>query len=169
VDDERDRLIRQIGDIQGGIQRTFARDAARSPLFSSNLTMRQLQVVMLLSVVESASGQDLAHHLGVGLATVTGMVDRLVSQKLVTRREDPSDRRIRRVELTDAGRRLVDDINDTGLAHYRRVLELLDTDTLRDLHEITRKIHDAVTRLDHGTSPPAAHHPAALPPVRPRP
>ena len=41
--------------------------------------------------------------MGVSLATITGIVDRLAAQGLVTRREDPRDRRVRRVELT-AGR-----------------------------------------------------------------
>ncbi|MFJ2033015.1 MarR family winged helix-turn-helix transcriptional regulator [Streptosporangium sp. NPDC087985] len=147
VNDERDRLIDQIGEIQRDLGRLFAHHRAPSPLFDSNLTMRQLKVVMILSFQHSASGQDLAHHLGVSLATVTGIVDRLVGHGLVTRREDPHDRRVRRVELSPAGRTLTEQIADAGLADFRRLLQHLDTPTLRDLSNAMNKIQAAATTL----------------------
>ncbi|MFF5207670.1 MarR family winged helix-turn-helix transcriptional regulator [Streptosporangium sp. NPDC000396] len=140
VNDEREELIRRIGEIQRDLGRLFAQKRPSSPLFDSNLTMRQLKVIMTLSCQDSASGQDLAHHLGVGLGTVTGIVDRLVGHGLVTRREDPSDRRVRRVELTPAGRALVEQIADAGLADFRYVLERLDTPTLHDLSNVMNKV-----------------------------
>jgi DNA-binding MarR family transcriptional regulator len=158
VDDERDRLIDRIGEMQRDLGRLLAQDRSSSPLFDSNLTMRQLKVVMILSCQDSASGQDLAHHLGVGLGTVTGIVDRLVGHGLVTRREDAHDRRIRRVELTPAGRTLTEQIADTGLADFRRLLQRLDTATLHDLSNVMDKIQDAAITLqmdkiqDHATT-----------------
>lgn len=146
VEDERDELIRHISETQRGLGRILAGDLS-SPLFTSNLTMRQLKVVIILAHTPSASGQDLAHHLAVGLGTVTGIVDRLVTHGLVTRREDPHDRRVRRVELTDAGRTLIEQIRDTGLEHYRRIMHCLDTDTLRTLAEVTAKMHQAAEHL----------------------
>ncbi|MER5422801.1 MarR family winged helix-turn-helix transcriptional regulator [Streptosporangium roseum] len=147
VNDERDRLIHRIGELQRDLGRLFAQDRPPSPLFDSNLTMRQLKVVMLLSFQDSASGQDLAHHLGVGLGTVTGIVDRLVGHGLVARREDPHDRRIRRVELTPAGRTLTEKIADAGLADFRRLLHCLDTPTLHDLSTVMDKIQAAALVL----------------------
>ncbi|MFC6901244.1 MarR family transcriptional regulator [Nonomuraea dietziae] len=120
--------------------------------------MRQLKVVILLSCTGSASGQELAGNLGVGLGTVTGIVDRLVGHGLVTRHEDPHDRRVRRVQLTDAGRALVEEINDAGLRNYRRIMERLDLDSLRSLADITAKIAAIAAELPfprHNTT--AAH------------
>ncbi|MFI6597396.1 MarR family winged helix-turn-helix transcriptional regulator [Nonomuraea sp. NPDC050536] len=145
MDVEREDLIQRITQTQRDLGRFFAQH--QSPLFSSNLTMRQLKVVMLLSVTGSASGQDLAHGLGVGLATVTGIVDRLVGHGLVTRREDPHDRRVRRVELTPAGQRLMTDISEAGLEHYRRIMQHLDTDTLRALDHAIKRIHEVAEKL----------------------
>ncbi|MET9344182.1 MULTISPECIES: MarR family winged helix-turn-helix transcriptional regulator [unclassified Nonomuraea] len=146
VNDERDKLIRQISDTQRELGRVFAQDRS-SPLFSSNLTMSQLKVIILLAYTGSASGQELATNLGVGLATVTGIVDRLIGHGLVTRHEDPHDRRVRRVELTDAGRTLIEQLNDAGLRHYRRIMQRLDLDTLRTLADITAKIADIARDL----------------------
>mgnify|MGYP003042261851 CR=1 FL=1 len=152
VDDERDRLIDRIGETQRDLGRLLAQHHPPSPLFDSNLTLRQLKVVMILSSQDSASGQDLSHHLGVGLGTVTGIVDRLVGHGLVTRREDPDDRRIRRVELTPAGHALTERIADAGLDGFRRLLGLLDTPTLRDLSAVLGKIQVAAATL-HPTAP----------------
>ncbi|WP_084774455.1 MarR family winged helix-turn-helix transcriptional regulator [Nonomuraea candida] len=147
VSNEREDLIRRITETQRGLGRLIAQH--QSPLFSSNLTLRQLKVIMLLSVNGSASGQDLAHHLGVGLGTVTGIVDRLVAHGLVSRHEDPHDRRVRRVELTPVGTQLIEEINNAGLHHYRRIMEHLDTDTLRTLDSVTRTISDVAAKLAH--------------------
>ncbi|WP_308164647.1 MarR family winged helix-turn-helix transcriptional regulator [Nonomuraea sediminis] len=145
MDVDREDLIQRITQTQRDLGRLFAQ--YESPLFSTNLTMRQLKVVMLLSVSGSASGQDLAHSLGVGLATVTGIVDRLVGHGLVTRREDPHDRRVRRVELTPAGQRLMTDISEAGLEHYRRIMEHLDTATLRALDHAVTEIQRVAAKL----------------------
>ncbi|MGI5271861.1 MarR family winged helix-turn-helix transcriptional regulator [Nonomuraea sp. CA-218870] len=144
MNDERDDLIHQIIEIQRDIGRALARH--QSPLFASNLTMRQLKVIMLVAANGSATGQDLAHNLGVTLGTVTGLVDRLVAHGLVSRHEDPQDRRVRRVELTPAGHTLLEEINDAGLRQYRRIMSHLDTETLRCLHHVTVRLHEAAAQ-----------------------
>ncbi|MFC7586008.1 MarR family winged helix-turn-helix transcriptional regulator [Nonomuraea antimicrobica] len=145
MSNEREDLIQRITETQRSLGRLFAQQ--HSPLFDSNLTMRQLKVIVILALNGSASGQDLAHSLGVGLGTVTGIVDRLVAHGLVSRHEDPHDRRVRRVELTPAGTRLIEDINNVGSEHYRRIMDHLDTDTLRALDRVTRTIRTVAEKL----------------------
>ncbi|MET8143972.1 MarR family transcriptional regulator [Sphaerisporangium sp. NPDC005288] len=144
--DDREELIARIGEAQHALGRAFSHDRSL-PLLALNLTMQQLKVALILSGSGSASGQELAAALGTGLGTVTGIVDRLVAQGLVTRREDPADRRIRRVELTDAGRRMTEELVDAGLAGYRRLLDRLDTATLRSLDEVMTKLRAAAAEL----------------------
>src|SRR5690606_38743085 len=130
VNDERDDLIRQIIEIQRDLGRALAR--RQSPLFSSNLTMRQLKVIMLVAAEGSATGQDLAQHLGVTLGTVTGLVDRL---------EDPQDRLMRSISRTPAGRNLIEEINNAELREYRQIRKHLDLETMRCLHNGTVRMH----------------------------
>ncbi|MFI0420632.1 MarR family winged helix-turn-helix transcriptional regulator [Spongiactinospora sp. 9N601] len=144
--DERDVLINRIARIQHELARYIARSRFL-PGSASNLTMRQLQVTVLLSSLGSASGQDLARHLGVGLATVSGIVDRLVRHGLASRHEDPADRRVRRVELTPKGKALIEELQDTGLAGLRRILDHLDLDTLRMLDLVGIRMYEAGRRL----------------------
>lgn len=113
-----------------------------SPLLDLNLTMQQLKVLIALARGAS-SGQALTHVLGVRLATVTGIVDRLAGQQLVSRREDPNDRRVRRVELTAAGHRLLDRLNEAGEFATRRLLERLDIDGLRTVAAAIRLLCEA--------------------------
>lgn len=148
MNDEREELTRRILENQRGIVKAFSR--LQSPLFSSNLTMRQLTVVMMVSVSGSATGQELSHHLGVALGTVTGIVDRLVAHGLVSRHEDPHDRRVRRVELTPAGLKLVEQINDAGLQQYQSIMNYLDTDMLHCLSKVSHRMREVAEDL-YGT------------------
>ncbi|MGH3736378.1 MAG: MarR family winged helix-turn-helix transcriptional regulator [Micromonosporaceae bacterium] len=143
---EREAVIDRISQIQQQLGRAWAQDRSL-PLLASTLTMQQLKIVIILDHRESVSGQELAHALGVGLGTVTGIVDRLVARDLVSRREDQADRRIRRVSLAPAGRALADEMLHAGLASFRRVLDTLDTATLRTFESIMAKLRDAAVRL----------------------
>jgi DNA-binding MarR family transcriptional regulator len=78
------------------------------------------------------SGRQLADALGVGLAAVTGLMNRLGARGLVRRAEDPADRRVRRVYLTEAGTALVTELRDAGREGKRRLLRRLTAAQLRE-------------------------------------
>ena len=75
-----------------------------------DLTMPQLKALFLARAPGGASHGEIARALGVGLSTVTGIVDRLVDHGLVQRHTDPADRRLSRVVVTPAGTDLVDQL-----------------------------------------------------------
>ena len=110
---ERDNAIARIMRAQLRLYQHFAFDRS-DPLIAANLTMPQLKALLVLSLRPDASGQDVMEVMGISLATVTGIVDR----------------RVRRLELTAAGRELIDGINTAGAAHQKRLLSRLDVDKL---------------------------------------
>jgi DNA-binding MarR family transcriptional regulator len=57
---------------------------------------------------------ELARILGVGKVTVGGLVDRLEDAGYVRRRPDASDRRAKRVFITHAGYRLIEEMASEG-------------------------------------------------------
>jgi DNA-binding MarR family transcriptional regulator len=122
----------------------FALDRS-DPLLMADLTMSQLKIMLVLALRDGASGQDLAGVMHVGLATITGIVDRLAAQGLASRREDPRDRRVRRVELTPAGRKLIDGILTAGAEHHRRLLQRLDAESLAT---VERAMHLILTAAE---------------------
>lgn len=97
------------------------------------LTNRQLKVLLVLCVSAQAGARmgQLASALGVTLPTVTGIVDRLVEHGLVRREEDPSDRRLVVVRLTESGRALMDRLRSRGRADFAVTLDRLGDDDLR--------------------------------------
>jgi DNA-binding MarR family transcriptional regulator len=140
---ERENTIARIMRAQQRMYHAFAFDRS-DPLLAANLTMPQLKALLIISLHPSASGQDVMAAMGVSLATVTGIVDRLAAQGLVNRREDPRDRRVRRLELTPKGQELMDGIITAGAAHQRRLLARLDADELLVVERAVQLLLEAV-------------------------
>jgi DNA-binding MarR family transcriptional regulator len=126
---ENEQLIADIMGAQQRLQHQFAYDRS-DPLFSSHLTLSQLRIIMLLAREGSVSGGELARMLGVSLATMSGMVDRLVVQDLVNRTEDVHDRRVRRIGLTKTGTALIEGIFNAGEEKMRALLSRLSAEEL---------------------------------------
>lgn len=123
-----DRLTR-IAQLYG--RAVAAADPLRVGLWHEReLTTQQLRALLCLRSSEGASLGELASALGVSLPNMSGLVDRLVRQKLVRRCEDESDRRVVRHHLTPEGQALVGEIARTGRAWIERVLSRLTPDEL---------------------------------------
>jgi len=152
-------VIDEIIQAQHDLQRGFADDRA-NPLFHSQLTMSQLKLLLMLRHSGGSGGQELARGMGVGLATLTGIIDRMVSQGLVTRREDPTDRRVRIIELTAHGRRMVDEIVTTGTQRLRDLLDRVEPDGLDVILRALRLLCGAMRGEKGGPCAPGAAEPA---------
>jgi len=78
----------------------------------SGLSMTQCKALLELGGIGDSSDprqvSDLAETFGVSVPSMSRAVDALVKKKLVTRLEDPDDRRVRRVAITEKGKKLVD-------------------------------------------------------------
>jgi DNA-binding MarR family transcriptional regulator len=74
----------------------------------------------LLRLVQSSAGarsqQELAARLGAAPSRVVGLLDDLEGRGIITRRPGP-DRRVNLVTLTDAGHRLLAELNTAARAH----------------------------------------------------
>jgi DNA-binding MarR family transcriptional regulator len=68
---------------------------------SVGLTAAQAAILTLLS--EPVSMRALAKHMGCDASNITGIIDRLEARKLVVRREDSADRRVKVITQTAAG------------------------------------------------------------------
>jgi MarR family transcriptional regulator, transcriptional regulator for hemolysin len=74
-------------------------------------TRAQWVVLFRLRTQEGLSQVDLAEVLELQPISLVRLLDRLVEQGLLERRHDPKDRRANQLFLTEAGRRLVDDLD----------------------------------------------------------
>jgi MarR family 2-MHQ and catechol resistance regulon transcriptional repressor len=72
--------------------------------------------------------------------SITTAVDRLVSRGLVARRDDPDDRRVRRVVLTARGRKLIEPALAAHAADLETVVSVLNRQERATLVELLRKL-----------------------------
>ena len=127
--EDRAGLIARIEAAEDDFRQSLLR-LCGAELFSVDLTMTQLRVLFVLGASGALSAHDLADALGVGPTTLTGIVDRLQARGLVKRIPDGHDRRVRRVDLTDAGRTLLGEVDEVRRACQRRMFTRLDDDVL---------------------------------------
>jgi DNA-binding MarR family transcriptional regulator len=118
----------------------------------SGLSMTQCKALLELGGIgESADPRqvsDLAETFGVSVPSMSRAVDALVKKKLVTRLEDPDDRRVRRVAITAKGKQFVDTllvVRQAGLEAFAESLNAaqrrkLDAaiDSLMDREDIAK-------------------------------
>jgi DNA-binding MarR family transcriptional regulator len=75
----------------------------------SGLSMSQLGAMFQIHHRGSSGVTDLGDNLGVTSSAASQMLERLVHQELIRRSEDPSDRRVKQIVLTDKGHQVLQD------------------------------------------------------------
>ncbi len=75
---------------------------------SVDLSVPQLRALSFIDLSTAASLSELAEHIGLTLPSMSKMIDGLVERGLITRSEDPQDRRRVVLCLTSAGRESVE-------------------------------------------------------------
>lgn len=109
-------LMRVASDVLEGFTTHFARNGT---------SQGRYLVMMMLDRPCVSSGMlpsELAEKLGVTRATVTGLLDGLEKDGLISRQMHPEDRRAFCIELTSKGRTLLAELLPE---HYRRVAGLM--------------------------------------------
>ncbi len=74
---------------------------------ASGFSMSQIGALFHIRRAHTRGVTEIGDELGVSSAAASQMLDRLVQQGLITRTEDPNDRRVKRLVLTDHGKQLL--------------------------------------------------------------
>jgi DNA-binding MarR family transcriptional regulator len=118
-------LQRQVGRIIG--------QHVPSVWIDSGLTITQLRSLFLIANKGRTNFRKLAEALGVTPSNVTGIADRLEEQGLVSRTQNPEDRRETTLQATDKGEALVSNLKEAGMKQMTRILSLLSVGDLSSL------------------------------------
>jgi DNA-binding MarR family transcriptional regulator len=89
---------------------------------------------------------DVAKAFGVTLPAVTHIVDRLEEKGLVTRGDHPADRRVYVLDLTSAGKALVEELEAIRLRGMDRVLARMSAEDRRRVLTGLEALVDAADR-----------------------
>jgi len=92
----------------------------------SVVSLAQYRALVVLGSRGAQRPVDLAQALGVDPSTATRMCDRLERKGLITRRRDVIDRRVVLLDLSAAGRRLVERVTRSRRGEIERILEAVD-------------------------------------------
>ncbi|WP_267616301.1 MarR family winged helix-turn-helix transcriptional regulator [Gordonia bronchialis] len=112
-------------------------------LAATDLTFSQLKVMFALGAHEAPmSVNEIADHVHLSLAAAGRTVDKLVVSDLVDRREDSTDRRVKRVSLTADGKQFLDSHLTIKQEIVRRFVSGLPANMRGDLCRTLRPIVD---------------------------
>ena len=117
------------------ISRQFMR--ALEPL---ELHPREFSVLRAVRANDGQSQQTLAERLHIPPSRIVGIVDELESRRLIERRPDPRDRRVRTLYVTRRGRDLLDDAFDLARQHERAISDVLSAKERAELLRLLSRL-----------------------------
>jgi DNA-binding MarR family transcriptional regulator len=118
-------LSRQLGAFVGFLMSTHGRDLI-SLAHEFDISFSQMKALHHLhEEPTSVSVKQLGETLGLSLAAMSRAAEELVQRGLVNRTEDPDDRRIKRLCLTDQGRTLVQKMRELRMAGFEQFVATL--------------------------------------------
>ena len=113
----------------------------------ADLTGPQLTVVKLLEAFGDLSLSELSDRIRAQNSTVTGIIDRMERENLVTRERSKDDRRVVYIKLTPKGRELAREIPIEPMEVFKSALETLSQQEMKDLLRIMTKVAKRVRTI----------------------
>ena len=106
-----------------------------------------MTIAVAAKALAPLSQSELADRLGVEGATMVAMVDRLVKAGLVIRELSTTDRRVKRVALTQAGNLMYDKVRTEAAAFRKELLANMDPKALLTATELLEGLQGTIDCL----------------------
>jgi DNA-binding MarR family transcriptional regulator len=129
---DKSQLVQEVVELERQVGRIIGQHAP-SVWIDSGLTVTQLRSLFLIANKGSTNFRKLAEALKVTPSNVTGIIDRLEDQGLVSRTQNPEDRREMTLQATDKGKALVFNLKEAGMKEMTQILSLLSLGELSAL------------------------------------
>lgn len=138
-------LIGEVLGLDRELQRILRNSWPESWL-QVNLPVGSTRALFAIEGREARTPGKVAEVLGVSRTTVTGLLDRLENEGLLTRTVDPSDRRCFALQLTPKARDLIAEMEGQRHARIGQALSSITPEELQALHTgldaLVRKIRE---------------------------
>ncbi|MGL5152030.1 MAG: MarR family winged helix-turn-helix transcriptional regulator [Clostridium sp.] len=118
-----------------------------SMMKNCHLPLSHMQVILYLSKKESSSVSEIAKILGISRPNMTPIIDKLISENLVIRSTDSSDRRVIQVKLTNNAKEFMKEHNKMLSEQLAKKLNSLCEDDLISLQRNLLEISEIVNKL----------------------
>lgn len=111
---------------------------------TTDLTMAQAKLLYVVTVGGELTMSEIAARLKVSLSTASGAVDHLVGLGMLSRADDPANRRQVRVSATALGTATLEQIRELGAHQVRALLEGIDDASLEIVERAIRILTEAL-------------------------
>src|SRR3990167_911039 len=118
----------------------------KSTAAREKLTWQEVRVLRAVGRQECCPMSGLADMICLSLSSATGLIDRLVSKKLVKRDRSSEDRRVVQVELTEQGRELNEEAMAGPVEFARGMLKGLNAEEQDALVSLFGKISERIRK-----------------------
>jgi MarR family transcriptional regulator, organic hydroperoxide resistance regulator len=140
MEKEKEKLIREIHQIGQAISQSMGQYACGAWI-DLDLTIGQLKSLVFIDFEGSTCVKDLASALKMAPSNATNLVDSLVKAGLVSREENPDDRRMLLLETTPKGENLITNLRESAL---RQMSDLLTQFSLEELRALANGLNPLV-------------------------
>jgi DNA-binding MarR family transcriptional regulator len=114
----------------------------------ADISIPQFRTLRFIQRHPDSSLSDLADHLGLALPSVSKLVDGLVKQELISRKESAEDRRKITLLLTETGASIVDSARADARANLAEKLKHLSDDDLKTISQAMLILHPIFANPD---------------------
>lgn len=134
---DRTSIINELFESMGALRKTFVPHGNE---MKGMPTRSQLFVMMVIAQQGPQSTKDMAEKLCMTPSAVTQLVDTLVEDKLIVRKDDKDDRRKSILTLTHDGIKRLDEAKKHRMVSMVKLLSPLTDKELIQLRDLQRKI-----------------------------
>ena len=145
LDEERAAVARDLFELNSQVHDRAMGLVGPMPL-PPDLTMQQMRVLGHVTKTPGIAGHELGERLGVSAPTASGLIDRLVEKGLITRVDDPSDRRVRRLHPTELGHDVIREMDSMFGRALGVLIQHMSLDDLELLRRGSLAMLDALER-----------------------
>jgi DNA-binding MarR family transcriptional regulator len=117
-----------------------------------DLTMAQAKLLYVVMAAGALSLGEIAGRLRVTASTASGAVDHLVGLGLLSRADDPADRRQLIVSVTPHGRKTIEQIRELSERQLRALFDVISDEDLDVVARATQIMSDAVSTTTQAAS-----------------
>ena len=123
----------------------------------SDLSLSQVNALFRLHHHGSGSVNELANYLGITTAAVSQLLDPLFTAGLILRSENPDDRRMKLIALTEKGKLLVEKSMNTRHAWLSELSQVLSDSEKEQLLPAIRLLNQRTRKLNVERNPLCKH------------
>jgi MarR family transcriptional regulator, organic hydroperoxide resistance regulator len=142
---DKETLVKQAVDLDREVHRFLRRQSFRAWM-NLDLTVPQIKTLFFVSNTEGANGRKLAAAMRVTPSNITGIVEKLVDQGLLSRVDNPEDRRYQLLRVTEKGETILNDLRERQVGSLREILDKLSVEELsrlvQGLFALARSAHE---------------------------